>query len=310
MSAAEPKTNFDFMGKRYLTLFFSFCILSFSIYQWIAAGSSKYGVDFLGGNELVIGFDGDVEISQIREALESKGIDSFNVQSFEKSSNEFSIRLKGSENAEASKPVLEALSSINVPYHVLRNDYVGPVIGDKIKNDGYKAIFFSAIIMLVYITWKFEFSFALGAIVALVHDVFMSASLFIFLGGEIGATALAALLTVLGYSINDTIIIYDRIRENMLLKIRSKNEAKIGTIDLRNMNLSQIINLSINQTLSRTLLTSGTTLFTCFSLWYFGGGAMADLALILTIGIITGTYSTFYVATIVVLYMEKFRSKS
>jgi preprotein translocase subunit SecF len=305
MSAAEPKTNIDFMGKRKLTLVFSLFIIFFCGYEWFSSGSEKFGIDFLGGIELVVGFDDHVSIGTIRTTLESAGVAGASVQSFEKDSNEFSIRMKGSEESGSAIKVKNALSSIEVEYTLLREDFVGPLIGDKIKSDGFKAIFFAMLILLAYVTWKFEFSFALGAIAALVHDVLMAAGIFIFLGGEIGASALAAFLTILGYSVNDTIIVFDRIRENLFLKIRAKSESKIGSILLKKLTLPELINLSINQTLSRTALTSGTTLFTCFSLWYFGGGAISDLALILIIGIITGTYSSIFIAPMIILALEK-----
>lgn len=314
MSSAEPKTRIDFMGKRYLTLFLSFIILSFCIFQWISSGSNKYGIDFLGGNEIVVSFEESLDISKIRSVLKqdnfnSASVQSFENQSFSKDTNEFSIRIKGSKESDAGVLIKKSLDNLGLKYEILRNDYVGPVVGEKIKNDGITAIFFAVIILLVYITWKFEFSFAVGAIFALLHDVFMAAGLFIFLGGEIGASALAAFLTILGYSVNDTIIVFDRIRENMFLKLRGKVDSKIGNISLKNLNMHELINVSINQTLSRTLLTSGTTLFTCFSLWYFGGGAISDLALILIIGIVTGTYSSIFVASPIILLMDKSKNK-
>ncbi len=305
MSVAEPTTNIDFVGKRHLTLILSILIFIFCAYEWISSGNQKFGIDFVGGNELVIGFQDAIDIAKVRDALTEKGLSSASVQSFEKGSNQFSIRVKGSDVSDVNVTVQEALTLTQVPFEVLRNDYVGPLIGDKIKQDAIKSIVFALLILLIYITWKFEFGFAVGAVVALLHDVLMSVGVFIYLGGEIDASALAALLTVIGYSVNDTIVLFDRVRENMFLKLRGKADAKIGNLSLKSMEMPEIINLSVNQTLSRTILTSLTTLFTCFALWYYGGGAISDIALILIIGIVTGTYSTIYVASTVALFLHK-----
>lgn len=305
MSATEPKTKIDFMGMGWMWIIASIVLILFCVYEWFSTGTDKYGIDFLGGTEVVVRFDQDIKISDIRKSLSTSGITSATVQSFESDSNEFSIRVKGTEVGNTSTQVGTALSSLDSTFEVLKEDYVGPVIGDKIKKDGFKALIFAVIILLAYISWRFEFRYALGAVVAVAHDVFIAAGVFILFGGEIGASALAALLTILGYSVNDTIIVFDRIRENMLLKMRSKSESKVGSLSLKDMSPSEIINLSINQTLSRTLLTSGTTLFTCFSLWLLGGGAISDLAFILTIGILIGTFSSIFIASPIILAFSK-----
>jgi len=293
------------MGMRRAWIVISLVLTGWCLHEWISTGQNKFGIDFLGGTDVVANFEEDVTATGIREALLKAGINDSTVQAFapntlgEKAS-EYSIRVKGTEKEGSSKLVKEALTSMNLKYSILREDFVGPIIGEKIKVDGFKAIAWAIIGLLIYISYRFEFIFAVGAIISLAHDVFMAAGIFLFFGGEIGASVLAALLTILGYSVNDTIIVYDRIRENLNLRKTSKG-LKVGDKAMRDYTLSDIINLSVNQTLSRTILTSGTTLFSCLALWFFGGGAIADLAFVLTIGIITGTYSSIFIAAPVIL---------
>ncbi len=305
MAFIRPSTNIDFMGMRKVWIVISILLTSWCLYEWIITGQNKFGIDFLGGTDVVVSFEEEMSSNKIREALLGQGVQDSTVQAFESSTfgdsaKEYSIRLKGTEKESSSKVVKDALNTIDKKYSVLREDFVGPIIGEKIKSDGFKAIAFAIIGLLIYISYKFEFVFAVGAVISLAHDIFMAAGIFLYFGGEIGASVLAALLTILGYSVNDTIIVYDRIRENLALR-RSGKGIKVGDKNIRDFKMADIINLSVNQTLSRTILTSGTTLFTCLALWIFGGGAIADLAFVLTIGIVTGTYSSIFIAAPVIL---------
>lgn len=305
MSSAEPRTKIDFMKMKYFWLVFSLLQVLFASYVWVTSGSHKYGIDFLGGNDLVLKFNNSVSSNQIREKLVQGGLGGAIVQAFEAETNEFSIRVKGDQSKNNSILIQEVLKDTGGGFTVLKNDYVGPIIGDKIKKDGIKAVVISIICLLIYIGWRFEFVYGLGAVIAVFHDIVISAGLFIFLGGEIGAGALAALLTILGYSINDTIITYDRIRENLSLKGGLREFSKVGSISLKDLSFEKLINLSINQTLSRTLLTAGTTLFSSTVLYLFGGGAISELSLMLTIGIAIGTYSSIFVASPLLLFLSK-----
>jgi len=305
MAGIEPSTKIDFMGMRRAWIVISILLTAWCAYEWVSTGQNKFGIDFLGGTDVVASFEEEIGSTRIREALLNAGIKDSTVQAFETNSfggkaKEYSIRVKGVEKEGSANVVKNALNSLNAKYSVMREDFVGPIIGEKIKKDGYKAIIFAIIGLLIYISYRFEFVFAVGAIISLAHDIFMAAGIFLFFGGEIGASVLAALLTILGYSVNDTIIVYDRIRENLNLRKTGKG-VKVGDKSIRDFTLSDIINLSVNQTLSRTILTSGTTLFSCLALWFFGGGAIADLAFVLTIGVITGTYSSIFIAAPVIL---------
>ena len=180
---------------------------------------------------------------------------------------------------------------------IQKEDFVGPVIGEQIRTDGMTALGVALFIILIYISVRFELRFALGAIVALVHDIIITSGIFVFSGREISAAVLAGILTIIGYSLNDTIIVYDRIRENI-----EKDIKKFGIKKGAGTSLVQLINLSINQTLSRTILTSLTTFFVVFILWLFGGGAVSDLAFTLVIGVVVGTYSSIFIASPVLLY--------
>jgi preprotein translocase subunit SecF len=305
MAFVSPSTNIDFMNMRKFWITLSFLLNAFCVYLWIQGGPNKFGIDFRGGVDIVAKFDSAVSADSIRSAVSATGLDDATVQSFQANtlgdnSTEYSIRIKGGEKDSGSGLVKQALNTIGVTYNVIREEFVGPVIGEKIKTDGYKAIVISIIGLLIYITYRFEFYYALGAIISLAHDVFMAAGVFLFFGGEISGSVLAALLTILGYSVNDTIITYDRIRENLALR-SSSGSIRIGDKSLKSFSFSDIINLSVNQTLSRTILTAGTVLFSCLSLWIFGGGAITDLAFVLTVGVIAGTYSSIFIAAPIVL---------
>ena len=305
MSAAEPTTKFDFMKYRFFWLSISLLQVLVCVYIWMQTGMQKYSIDFLGGTDLVLKFNQPIDAGEIRGNLEKAGINGVIVQQFDNNSSEYSIRFKGTSESNLTKKILESLNTIGGGNTVLKNDFVGPIIGDKIKKDGFKAVTISIIGLLIYIAWRFEWVYGLGAIIAVFHDVFISAGLFLLTGGEIGSGALAALLTILGYSVNDTIVTYDRIRENLLIKAKPRSDAKIGSINLKDLSLYDIINISVNQTLSRTILTGGTTLFTCLALAFIGGGDIAELSIVLAIGIVVGTYSSIFVASPLVLAFNK-----
>ncbi len=318
MRIIPENTNVPFMSYRGIGFILSLVLIAASIFFWLSRGEAKYGLDFLGGAEVVVKFDKPVEAGTIRSALSNAGMNDAIVQKFGTSvldqsglagtaGQEFSIRIKkslaeaaqssGGEDAKVGKKIRDALGTIEgSSFELLKEDSVGAVIGKQIRQDGLTALVVALIIILVYISVRFEFRFAIGAIVALVHDIIITSGVYVASGREISAAVLAGLLTIVGYSLNDTIIVYDRIRENI-----EKDIKKYGLKKGAGTSLSDLINLSINQTLSRTFLTSLTTFFVVFVLFVFGGGAVADLAFTLVIGVIVGTYSSIFIASPILL---------
>jgi len=317
MRIIPENTNIPFMSFRGIGFIVSTVLIAASIFFWMSRGESKYGLDFLGGAEVVVKFDKAVDAGAIRKALSAAGMSDAVVQKFgtgvldqsgltDASGQEFSIRIKKSlqevatvsaEDAKVGKKIREALGTIDgVGFELLKEDSVGAVIGKQIRQDGLTALVVALLIILVYISVRFEFRFAIGAIIALVHDIIITSGVYVASGREISAAVLAGLLTIVGYSLNDTIIVYDRIRENI-----EKDIKKYGLKKGAGTSLSDLINLSINQTLSRTFLTSLTTFFVVFVLFVFGGGAVADLAFTLVIGVIVGTYSSIFIASPILL---------
>ena len=313
MELISKNTKFDFMGTKYFWAAISLLIIAVSIYTWFDKGMGKYSIDFVGGTDIVVHFENFIEIDQVRTTLEKGGIEGATVQSFEHGKGDFSIRLKAEKGSEAGKRIRELLSEIEGnSVSLLKEDFVGPIIGEQIREDGIKAMILSMICILLYVSFRFEWRFAIGAVVALIHDVIVMGGLFILSGGEVGAALLAAALTIIGYSINDTIIIYDRVRENLTWAYKGEDKKRQSTEkkQLSEMSLSQIINLSINQTLSRTILTSLTTMLVVLALWLLGGGAVRDLAFALVIGLIAGTYSTVFIACPVVMLFEPKKARN
>jgi preprotein translocase subunit SecF len=312
MELISSKARINFMGMRYVFFLVSLSIIAFSFFVWFSTGSEKYSVDFVGGTDVVVKFQQPIRIADVRKALIAGGIDGAIVQSFEEDTAEFSIRMKANQELDTGKRIQDALRAHvkgadeqGISFELLQQDFVGPIIGEQIRQDGIKAMLIALVCILIYISFRFEWRFALGAIAALVHDVMITTGLFVFSGHEISASVLAALLTIIGYSLNDTIIVFDRIRENLGLAIKDERKPKKkGSEDsIGLMSLSELINLSINQTLSRTILTSLTTLFVVTTLWMLGGGAVADLAFALVIGIVVGTYSSIFIASPLLLVL-------
>ena len=269
------------------------------VYNKITTGGLfNYGVDFAGGTLIQIRFETPPDIDMLRKALKEAGFRDFTIQSFG-SPNEVLIRTPQSTGAlrglqEKAKAAIAKIYKDK--FEIRRVEMVGPKVGRELKRKGLKAIILSLIAMLIYITWRFEFRFALGAIIALFHDVTITAGIFALFRLQMDLEILAALLTILGYSINDTIVVYDRIRENIA-------KGKGSSIE-------ETINISINETLSRTLLTSLTTLFAVLSLLILGNEVIRGFALALTIGIIVGTYSSIFIASPIVVYWQKLLAKT
>jgi preprotein translocase SecF subunit len=304
--------NYDFLGKRFYFVALSFVLMGVSLIAWFATGDEKFGVDFRGGSEVVVRYTQDVQIDLVREEFRSGGFPEVIVQNFGGNSREFSIRLASKESGESSKKVSEdikkTLQSISTKSNgaqseILREEFVGPVIGAQIRHDAIIAGLIGLIVILIYVSVQFDFAFAVGAVIALMHDSIIAVGATMLSGRELGSATLAAVLTIIGYSVNDTIIVYDRIRENLVNANRTgsagKREGMVrGT-------LIEIMNLSVNQTLSRTILTSLTVFFVCMTLWLFGGDTVGDLAFTLLIGVVVGTYSSVFTACPMVLWFTK-----
>ncbi len=290
-------TNINFFNKLWLGYLLSLGLIAYSFFLFFSTGSEKYGIDFVGGHEFVVSVPPEVKDDKIREALENGGIENAVVQSFEAGSNEYSIRLGGLD--VDSKLVREKLenaikASTSQDIKIIKTDYVGATVGEELKRNALYAFILGLLVVMAYIAYQFEFSFALGVVVAVFHDTIICFGVYLFFGYSISMGTIAAALTIVGYSINDTIVIFDRVRE----EIKKKN----------NYDLQAVMNESINLMLDRTLVTSLLTLFSALALYLYGGGAIADLSFFLVIGVLTGCYSTIYVACPIVMWWEKRRS--
>ncbi len=277
--------NFDFMGLRKPAVILSSVLILVSIVS-LATRQLNLGIDFTGGSIIEVGYEQPVELEPIRQALESGGFGDAIVQHFG-SASEVLIRLvpdAKKDKAELSSEVIGLLQAANdTDIDVRRVDFVGPQVGEELTEDGGLAVLYALIAILIYVAFRFEYRFSLGAVAALVHDVVITLGVFSVLQLDFDLSVLAAILAVIGYSLNDTIVVFDRVRENFR-KIRKRTSI-------------EIVNTSVNQTISRTLMTSFTTLLVLFSLFFLGGEVIHAFATALIIGVLVGTYSSIYVAT-------------
>jgi len=292
---AQQVGTIDFLKYSRFILFCTTLVFAGSaglaLYRAQTRGSAfMYSVDFTGGTQVLLKFENAVSSSQIKNALEAKGWTSVITREFP--NNELLIRVKAFENDAQGlgglirQAIIEALPETKVT--ILSTEAVGPGVGAELRSKSMYAILFSLIALLLYIAATFwSFSYAIGAVVALIHDAIIMLTFFLLFDRDISITVIGAILAVLGYSINDTIVIFSRIRTNL------KKMAQLP--------VAQVINLSINQTLTRTLLTSFTTLLTVASMVIFGGEALRDFSVVLLIGIIFGTYSSIFIASPVMM---------
>lgn len=247
------------------------------------------GIELTGGDVLRLAFERPVSLARIRAALAKVGLGDSMIQAVDEG-NEILIRSPFNTSARAIQALREHLPQVG--FQVAEEDRIGPAIGSELVTKAFYAIIMSLIVMVAYLTWRFEFQYGLGAMVALAHDVLVTLALFALTGRQITLTVIAALLTIVGYSVNDTIVVFDRIREDRRLN--------------KGMPMEDLINLAVNQTLSRTVLTAGTTLVVVLAQYLFGGEVINDFAFALLVGIAVGTYSSVFVASPVVLWWEKF----
>ncbi len=289
------KTNIDFLGKRYIALGLS-CIMIilgvFAIFQ-IYSGRANLGVDFAGGLSLQVRFSQPVSLAEVRAVVDKAGVKDADIQELP-AERKILIKLKKQqegaqevvekalkENLQDKEPLIESITEI------------GPKIGERTKRDALLAIAAATVGILLYIAIRFRFHFSIGATVATFHDVMAVLGIFYILNKEINLIFISALLTIAGYSLTDTVVVFDRIRENL------------GKVAKGTMTLEALMNKSINEVLSRTIITSLTTFLSAAALFFFGGEVLHDFALAMMIGIVIGTYSSIFVASPIVLLLGK-----
>ena len=282
MRLLPRKLALDFMGRARHAMVLSGSLLVLSIGSLLFQGLNL-GVDFEGGTLIEVGYPAPVELDEIRGQLEASGFDRAVVQHFG-SAQDVLVRIKPDDRpqSELSNQVLETLRGGSQELQLRRVEYVGPQVGEELRDDGGLAMLYALGLILIYVALRFEYRFSFGAVIALVHDVILTIGFFSLTRIEFDLTVLAAILAVIGYSLNDTIVVFDRIRENFRA--------------LRRKPSTEVLNVSINQSLSRTLMTSLTTLLVLFALFFFGGEVIHAFSIALIVGVIIGTYSSIYVA--------------
>lgn len=334
----RPNTTYDFVGKRRLAYILSICLILVGLLSLGLKGGPRLGIDFAGGIIVQVKFQEEIELAELTSVLAETDLPALAVQRFgDRADNEFLMRTsaEGITPSQAREAIDASLGERYQEghYSIQRLEMVGPRVGADLRENALEALFFAVLFIAIYISgrfehkwfisafmaaglaggvyllkllfiplgflilaamiitlilsWRLRLNFALGAVVALIHDILITVGIFSLLNKEFDLSIIAALLTILGYSLNDTIIIFDRIRENMRNKISPS--------------LSRVINISINQTLGRTIVTSGTTLIVVLALLFLGGGIIHDFAFALTVGVLVGTYSSIFVASPILL---------
>jgi preprotein translocase subunit SecF len=295
----KPGTNIDFVGKRNVWLGLSiFCILA-TIALFFTKGLN-YGIDFTGGAEVQIKVPSSWDITKVRNEMESGGLKNVKVQQIgEAAQGEFLIKAQGDSKTlnQTSTEVQTALSKTLQPgqFEIERVDVVGPAAGSSLRTSGFLSMFYALICILVYVSIRFDMRYSPGAVLALFHDSVITLGVFIVLQKQFDLQILAALLALIGYSNNDTIIVYDRVRETI-------HQHPELSIDLA-------VNRAVNETLGRTILTSLCTFITVFALWLLGGKVIEDFAFTLMVGIVIGTYSSVFIASSMVIAITHYNDK-
>ncbi len=281
----------NFIGNRKYALIFS-CLLTLVSIVSLATRGLQMGIDFTGGTLIEIGYENAADLTVLRNTLDTSGFDDATVQNFG-NAKDVLIHLKPHKelsNVELSHQVMEAINkNTKEPATIHRVEFVGPQVGDDLAQDGFLALLYSTFGILIYIAVRFEWKFSTGAIIATVHDVIVTLGVFSMLGLEFDLTVLAAVLTLIGYSLNDTIVVYDRIREHFL--------------QMRNKTVEEMMNIAVNITLSRTIMTSMTVFLVLVSLFFLGGEALHNFSIVLLFGVVFGTYSSIFIASPVALLL-------
>ena len=289
MKLLSKMTNIDFIGLRKLALVVSIVLIGAGVYS-LATKGLNYGIDFSGGTKMELLYQNDVAVTDLRSTLTSNGFSDAVVQHFG-SNKDVLIRIPLSDDnqsAEVSSNIETALQTASSERFELKSvEFVGPTFGKELFEQGILALIYALIGVMIYVMFRFEWKYSLGSVAALVHDVLITVGIFSLIGMEFNQPVFAALLAVIGYSLNDTIVVFDRIRENFR--------------KMREVDTKEVMNFSINQTLPRTILTSLTTLLVLFALYVFGGDALKGFSATLIIGVLIGTYSSIFVASPTVL---------
>jgi preprotein translocase subunit SecF len=295
MEFIKPGINIDFVSKMKWCVLFSLVLTFLCVVTFLWKGFT-FGIDFAGGTLIQIKFIQPIPADELRKVLVEVGVKDAIIQPFGKDevivrTAESSVEIKG-----LSGKIEEALSAkySRKAFEIQRVEVVGPKVGKDLTRKAILAVLFSWVGMLIYVAIRFEFRYAVGGIVGVIHDVIVVFGIFTFLGKEFTLPIVAALLTVIGYSIHDSIVVFDRIREN----VRKEGRKDLPTV----------MNMSINQTLSRTILTSFTTALVCLILYIFGGAVIRDFAFVLLAGVVFGTYSSVFIASPVVLAFDRFKT--
>ncbi len=292
MELIKSTTNIDFMAHRKIAVVISLLVIVIGIGSLVTRGLN-FGLDFTGGTLIDLRYEQAPDVADARQRLADAGFDDAVVQTFGSASDivvRLAARAADESSADISTDVMQALQAgTEGGLEIRRVEYVGPQIGDELKGQGGLALFWALAGIFVYIMFRFQWRFSVGAVLALVHDILVTVGVLSLLQVDFDLTVVAALLAVIGYSLNDTIVLYDRIRENFR---RLRNKIPID-----------VVNASINQTLSRTIMTSVTTLLVLTALFVFGGEIIHSFALTLIVGVLIGTYSSIYVASTAVLLL-------
>ncbi len=295
----RPGTQFDFMGKRTLWMTVSvIAMLGTLVLLWTRG--LNYGIDFTGGAEVQLHIPSAWGIGELRDQLEQGGVRGLKVQQIgAPESNQFLIKAQGDEHSlgQVSQQVETILKKQLKPgdYVIQRVDVVGPAAGSSLRMSGFLSMLYALVCILVYVTLRFDYRYSPGAVIALLHDTMLTVGIFILTQKQFDLQILAALLALIGYSNNDTIIVYDRVRETVLMHPK--------------LSIEQAVNRAINETLGRTILTSLCTFFTVFALWEFGGKVIEDFAFTLMVGIVVGAYSSIFVASSLVVIMTHYHDE-
>lgn len=279
------RTQINFIGNRKIALTFSGILMVIAIAS-LAIRGLQMGIDFTGGTLIEVGYQEAADLTAVRKTLSESGFANATVQNFG-TTKDVLIRLKlqeGVSSADLSTKVLEAINkNTATPASLRRVEFVGPQVGDDLATDGFLALLYSTIAILIYISFRFEWKFSVGAIIATFHDVIVTLGVFSVFGLEFDLTVLAAILALIGYSLNDTIVVYDRIRENF------RKMRKTSTEDM--------MNIAVNDTLSRTIMISMTVFLVLVSLFFLGGEVIHNFSIALLFGVVFGTYSSIFIAS-------------
>jgi preprotein translocase subunit SecF len=297
----QTQPDFDFIAWRWQSLAVSLLIIAAGAVVLLARGGLPLGIDFSGGTLIIVEFDEPVTEDRVRDALASVEGEKVVQQYGDADANQVMVRLPqtgpevGTSLEDGASAVRSALQASGVGnFQVVGQELVGPIIGQELRERGIYAFVFAMAGILVYVGLRFRFSFGVGAIVAVAHDILITVSLLMFFGYELSLNVVAAMLTITGYSVNDSIVVFDRVRENLRRMRRDR--------------FDRLVNVSINQTLARTLITSGTTGFAVLALFVFGGEVLEGFALTMLVGIISGTYSTIFIAASIAILITQGRA--